>query len=394
MKNWQKIIFPYALVFYETILYLANDMYLPGLPTIAKDLQAPKDMVQYTLSLWFLGTCSFQIFLGPLSDYWGRRQVLVGGAVLFVISTVMCVISETIEMLLLARFLQGAVVGTVAVAGYSAIHEFYDSKRTVQLLSLMASIIVLAPAIGPVIGAWIMEFYSWRFIFSVLAALGGVGMVGIYFSMPKAKVTYRAKGLLRNVLRDYKRLMTNRLFMKYALSFCFIISSFFIWIVEGPFVIIEGLKLEPKVFGWMQLMIFGCFGVGAQITKALIKKKPVSYVVRLSMLVIMLGAGVFIFLSLVSHNWLVITGGVMLVSAGASMAFGSLNRLAIEASEGSMGNRTAAFSLLVSGIGTFASFVMTLFNNRTFFNLAVVMTMFLLVGIALIWPGSRRIRFA
>ena len=393
MKNWQKLIFPYALVFYEAILYLANDMYLPSLPTIARDLGTSKDMVQYTLSMWFLGTCSLQIFLGPLSDYFGRRQVLVWGAILFVVSTGMCVVSDSIEMLLFARFLQGAVVGTVAVAGYAAIHEFYESKKTVQLLSVMASIIVLAPAIGPVIGAWVMDFYSWRIIFSILALLGIVGVIGIYFSMPKAKITFRGRGLVRNVFRDYRRLMANKAFMKYALSFCFIISSFFIWIVEGPFVIIEGLKLEPKIFGWMQIMIFGCFGVGAQVAKVLIKKYPVSRLIRLSMMIVMLGAGVFMFLSLVSQNWLIITGGVMLISSGAAMAFGSLNRLAIEASEGSMGNRTAAFSLLVSAIGTFASFVMTLFNNRTFFNLSLVMTVFLLVGVALIWPGSRRIRF-
>ncbi|OFW69420.1 MAG: hypothetical protein A2065_00565 [Alphaproteobacteria bacterium GWB1_45_5] len=75
------------------------------------------------------------------------------------------------------------------------------------------------------------------------------------------------------------------------------------------------------------------------------------------------------------------------------MAFGSLNRLAIEASTVTMVNRTAVFSLLVSAIGTLACFVMTLFNNHTFLNLSFVMTAFLILGAALIWPGSKRIRF-
>jgi Bcr/CflA subfamily drug resistance transporter len=392
MRNWQKLIFPYALVFYEAVLYLANDMYLPSLPAIARDLKTSQDMVQYTLALWFLGTCSLQVFLGPLSDYFGRRQVLVWGSGLFFGSTLMCTLSHSIEMLLFARFLQGSVVGTVVVAGYAAIHEFYDSRRTVQLLSIMASIIVLAPAVGPVIGAWILEFYSWRVIFSLLAGMGAIGVIGIYFSMPKDIL--RTKVSIEKVIQDYKSILSNRLFLKYALSFGFIISSFFIWIVEGPFVIIEGLKLEPSVFGWMQVLIFGSFGIGAQLAKRLIKKQSVAELVRFSMMIIMGGACAFMLLSLVTNNLYWIVSSVVMISVGASMAFGSLNRLAIEASEASMGNRTAAFSLLVSAVGTFASFVMTLFNNRTFLNLSVVMAVFIVGGVALIWPKSKKIRFS
>ncbi|HCI49082.1 MAG: hypothetical protein A2977_00550 [Alphaproteobacteria bacterium RIFCSPLOWO2_01_FULL_45_8] len=392
MKNGQKLIFPYALVFYEAVLYLANDMYLPSLPRIARDLGTSQDMVQYTLSLWFMGTCSLQIFLGPLSDRFGRRLILVWGAVLFFVSTCFCAMADSIEMLLVARFFQGSVVGTVTVAGYAAIHEFYDSRRTVQLLSIMASIIILAPAVGPILGAWVIEFYSWRVIFFVLAGWGALGVVGLYFTMPKGGS--RRKIRIKGVIEDYKSLMRNSSFLKYALGFCFILSSFFIWIVEGPFVIIEGLKLSPTVFGWMQLFVFGCFGVGAQIAKILIKKRPVSELVRLSILVTLSGAGLFVWMSLMmSTHWVLITAAVMVISLGASMAFGSLNRLAIEASTVTMVNRTAVFSLLVSAIGTLACFVMTLFNNHTFLNLSFVMTAFLILGAALIWPGSKRIRF-
>ncbi|OFW69036.1 MAG: hypothetical protein A2065_01365, partial [Alphaproteobacteria bacterium GWB1_45_5] len=305
MKNGQKLIFPYALVFYEAVLYLANDMYLPSLPRIARDLGTSQDMVQYTLSLWFMGTCSLQIFLGPLSDRFGRRLILVWGAVLFFVSTCFCAMADSIEMLLVARFFQGSVVGTVTVAGYAAIHEFYDSRRTVQLLSIMASIIILAPAVGPILGAWVIEFYSWRVIFFVLAGWGALGVVGLYFTMPKGGS--RRKIRIKGVIEDYKSLMRNSSFLKYALGFCFILSSFFIWIVEGPFVIIEGLKLSPTVFGWMQLFVFGCFGVGAQIAKILIKKRPVSELVRLSILVTLSGAGLFVWMSLMmSTHWVLI----------------------------------------------------------------------------------------
>jgi hypothetical protein len=222
--------------------------------------------------------------------------------------------------------------------------------------------------------------------------MGAIGVIGIYFSMPKDIL--RTKVSIEKVIQDYKSILSNRLFLKYALSFGFIISSFFIWIVEGPFVIIEGLKLEPSVFGWMQVLIFGSFGIGAQLAKRLIKKQSVAELVRFSMMIIMGGACAFMLLSLVTNNLYWIVSSVVMISVGASMAFGSLNRLAIEASEASMGNRTAAFSLLVSAVGTFASFVLTLFNNITFLNLSVVMAVFIVGGVALIWPKSKKIRFS
>lgn len=391
MKNWQKLVFPYALVFYEAVLYLANDMYLPSLPAIARDLKTSQDMVQYTLSLWFLGTCSLQIFLAPLSDYFGRRSILMWGAILFLASTALCAVSESITMLLFARFWQGAVVGTVAVAGYAAIHEFYESRRTVQLLSLMASITILAPAVGPIIGAWIVDFYSWRSVFAMLTGMGALGMIGIYVSMPKGET--RRHISMGNVIQDYKDMMKNASFLKYALSFCFIISSFFIWIVEGPFIVIEGLKQEPTVFGWMQLFVFGCFGVGAQIASRLIRKRSVAFLIRFSLIVILIGILLLVGMSMVTQNLYFITAAIMTISLGASMTFGSLNRLAIEASAVSMVHRTAIFSMLVSGVGTFACFVMTFFNNRTFLNLSLVMAGFIVVGVLLIWPGSKKIRF-
>ncbi|MDC0349264.1 multidrug effflux MFS transporter [Alphaproteobacteria bacterium] len=392
MKNFQRLFFPYALVFYEAILYLSNDMYLPSLPNIAQELRTSQDMAQYTLAIWFLGTCTLQLFLSPLSDRFGRRPMLLWGCLLFFISNLVCAYAETIEGLLLGRFLQGSVVGTVTVVGYAAVHEFYDSKKTVQLLSIMASIIVLAPAVGPILGAGILEYTSWRFIFQILAGMGVLGGIGIYILMPKDKAE-KKEIILKRVMSQYGSLLKNKSFMRYGMAFCIILSSFFIWIVESPFVIIEGLKRDPSVFGWAQVFVFGCFGVGSQIAKVLIREKPVSYVIRLAIFTLISGGLLFVLASTFTSNLYLIVAAVTVVSLGASISLGSLNRLAIESSDVTMVSRTAVLSLLVSITGTIASFVMTLVNNRTFFNLSIVMFLFVLAGVALIWPGSKKIKF-
>ncbi len=161
-------VFPFILVFYEITNYLANDMYLPALPSIANDLQISAHYAQMILTAWFLGTASLQLILGSISDRMGRRPVLLGGGVVFVISTFVCAVTSNIHVLLLACFFQGCSVGTLGTAGYSSIHESFEQRKAIQILAIMGSVTVLAPAFGPLVGGLILNFLNWRWIFGIL----------------------------------------------------------------------------------------------------------------------------------------------------------------------------------------------------------------------------------
>src|SRR3990167_10673607 len=104
MKERHWLLFPLVFVAYETTCYLANDMYLPALPSIALDLQADQHLAQLTLTWWFVGTATFQLLLGPLADRYGRRSVLFGGGLLFITSLWVCVFTNNIYVMIVARF--------------------------------------------------------------------------------------------------------------------------------------------------------------------------------------------------------------------------------------------------------------------------------------------------
>lgn len=299
--------------------------------------------------------------------------------------------APTIEILLLARFLQGSVVSTVTVVGYAAVHELYTSKKTVKLLSIMASVILIAPASGPIVGSWVLEFFSWRVIFYLISALGVLGALGIYLFMPNDGV--RQQISFQAVIQDYKALIKNGRFMRYGIGLSILISTFFVWIVESPFVIVSGLKHAPSVFGWAQLFVFGSFGVGSQIAKFLVDRMHISSLIRLTMGIIFIGMLSFVCATYLTNNLYWIVGTMMLISIGASQTFGTLNRLAVESSAVTMVSRTALISLMISFMGTLASFTMTLFNNQTFFNMALVIAGFLCVGLCLIIPGIKTMAF-
>src|SRR5437763_170719 len=138
MNTKEKIfaLFPFIFVFYEVTNYLANDMYLPALPTLTGDLNTTIHLAQLTLSTWFFGTASMQLILGPLSDRFGRRPILLGGGLVFIIATLICALSTNIHTLIMARFFQGCAVCSVVTAGYSTIHEIYEHTQAIRILAV------------------------------------------------------------------------------------------------------------------------------------------------------------------------------------------------------------------------------------------------------------------
>src|SRR3990167_5046784 len=117
------ILFPVLLALYEICTYLSNDAYLPALPHIAHDLFTSNHLVQLTLTTWFMGSASMQLFLGPIADRIGRRPVLLLGGLVFIAVTTGCAITNNIYTMLVLRFIQGATITSMIVAGYATIHE-------------------------------------------------------------------------------------------------------------------------------------------------------------------------------------------------------------------------------------------------------------------------------
>ena len=157
--------FPLLMVCYEISAYLSNDMYLSALPQMAIDFNITQHIAQLTLTAWFLGAASMQLILGPASDQYGRRPVLLLGGLCFVIAAVVSALTTDLTTLLISRFFQGCATCSVVVAGYAAIHELYEHKEAIRVLARMSSITILAPALGPLVGGLILQTVGWRFIF-------------------------------------------------------------------------------------------------------------------------------------------------------------------------------------------------------------------------------------
>jgi len=250
------------IIVYTLILFLSNDAYLPALPVVMKDLSATYHSTQLSLTTWFLGSACIQLFLGPISDKYGRRPCVLVGAVIFILASVSCAISQNITIFLLARLFQGASVASMLVAGYACIHEYFDSEQAVKVLGKMNSVTVLAPALGPLLGALLLFVMNWRSIFMLLGLAAVLCLIGLIFKLPET-IKERHSLHLMTLLKQYKKVITNRGFFFNSLSYCVLFAGLIVWITAGPFIVIDLFKLNTVYFAVFQGIIFGCFILGS-----------------------------------------------------------------------------------------------------------------------------------
>ncbi len=387
-------IFPILIAFYEMIAYLSNDMYLPALPQMTASLSTTAMLTQMSLTTWFLGAASMQLGLGPLSDKYGRKPILLWGGVIFVIATLICAMTSDIYTLLIARFFQGCAVCSVTVAGYAAIHELYDQKEAMKALALMGSITVLAPAFGPLFGSVMLKLFDWRGIFGLLAVLAVIALTMLYKWMPETLPPEKRHSIkIKTIGHHYGVIVKNRHFMLTSLAFCTTFGAMIAWIAMGPFLVIDAFHYSPLMFGIFQAMVFGSFIIGARCVKIGLQKFSVNKLITIAICISLLGATLSLIFSLaLQEDLFYFIIALMLFTFGSAFSFAPLQRLAIEASTAPMGARMAILSTMMSGSGTIGSLLAGYFYFGTTLSLACITVISAIVALLCIRYGGIHIK--
>jgi DHA1 family bicyclomycin/chloramphenicol resistance-like MFS transporter len=234
----------------------AIDMYLPALPAIGRNLQASTSAVQMSLTVFFIALSLGQSIYGPLSDMIGRKAPLYLGLILFAIGSIGCALAPNIEVLIGLRFVQGIGACAGMVIPRAIVRDLHTGVDATRLMSLLMLVFSISPILAPLTGSFVIQLGGWRSVFWAVLAAAVVGCLilsGVTETRPK---TERANSSVRGVIAAYGLLLRDRHFLGLAFIGAFGISSFFVYLSNSPFVLIEHYHLSPRLYSL-------CFSVNA-----------------------------------------------------------------------------------------------------------------------------------
>ncbi|WOH83692.1 multidrug effflux MFS transporter [Bradyrhizobium sp. BEA-2-5] len=224
---------------------LAMDMMLPALPNIGTAFQIPvANHLQLVLSTFLIGFGAGQFVMGPLSDRFGRRPVLLGGMAVYAVASVLAVAAPSFETLLLARALQGLGTAATRVIATSIVRDCYVGRRMASVMSLAMMVFIAVPVIAPSFGQAVLLVTAWRGIFVVLMLYGVIALAWSAMRMPETLPLELRKSLaIPEVLSAFRQTITNRQTLGYALAAGGVQGSLFAFVFSSQQIFTEIFKL-------------------------------------------------------------------------------------------------------------------------------------------------------
>jgi DHA1 family bicyclomycin/chloramphenicol resistance-like MFS transporter len=229
---------------------LSVDMYLASLPSIGRLLDAPTSQVQLTISAYLVGFACAQVFYGPLSDRHGRRPVLMAALGIYLLATVACAFSFSIEMLIGARFVQALGGSGASVLARTIVRDMYEGTRVGRELARMAAIMALAPLVAPLIGGVLQTAFGWRSNFVALFLFDAAALTMVWLLLPE---TLRQRApepvSIGSTLRSYRRFLKDKGFVIHLGIATCCLCGLFAWISSAAFVLQDIYGLSALAFG-------------------------------------------------------------------------------------------------------------------------------------------------
>jgi DHA1 family bicyclomycin/chloramphenicol resistance-like MFS transporter len=252
---------------------LATDLYLPTLPGIAAAFAANPAQVQWTLSFFVIAFGTWQLVVGPVSDRFGRRPVVLAGIVTYGAASVLCALAPSIEVLVAARVLQAIGACSCVVGARGLVRDLFAPSEGARLTARAATWLSLAPLAAPIVGAWLFERFGWRSAFIALAAFAGALLALNLFKLRESNQQRNPHALhLRPMWATYRRVSASPVFRAYTAVAAVSYAGLFAFISGSSFVLQGVLELRPQEFGFTFSMMVAGYLIGTLVCRRIVAR--------------------------------------------------------------------------------------------------------------------------
>jgi DHA1 family bicyclomycin/chloramphenicol resistance-like MFS transporter len=247
-----------ALVAVSALSPFAINAIVPSLPAIGQHFGASYGRVQLVLSMFLASVAVAQIFIGPVSDRFGRRPVLLAGFAIFVAASVAAPFAPTIDALIAMRIVQGASGCVGIVLGRAIVRDLFERRQAASMLGYVTMGLAVAPMVAPSVGGLLQEFFGWTAIFWFMVAFG-LACLGItWWMIPETNRSPTSRLTVGSLATDFRKLLGSTDFLLFTASSSLSSGVFFSFLGGTPYVAEHLLGLTPSVYGlWFGLIAVG-----------------------------------------------------------------------------------------------------------------------------------------
>ena len=267
---------------------ISETIFTPSLPEIASSYQVSMSSAQLTLSIYFLAFAFGVFFWGWLSDIVGRRPAMIYGIVLYGIGSLLCYTSQSIEFLLVARFIQAFGASTGSVTTQTILREAFTGNKRHELFAQISAALAFTPAVGPLIGGFVGNYFGFRIVFLTLVLMALAIFAYTVTSLPETfDVSERKKVALWPIVI---RFLKNPKVLTYGFLIGTINGILFSYYAEAPFIFIEKFGLSPSIYGFLGIVIAGASILGALLSKKLLGTHQAEWIITLGLRIMLVGS--------------------------------------------------------------------------------------------------------
>ncbi|WP_417523077.1 multidrug effflux MFS transporter [Marinovum sp.] len=244
-----------TLILLAGLAALAMNIFLPSLPGMTAYFETDYRLMQLSVAIYLGVNACLQLVVGPMSDYMGRRPVILGGLMIYLVATLGCILAPNVTIFLICRMAQASVV-VAMVLSRAVVRDIVPQDQAASMIGYVTMGMAVVPMIGPMVGGVLDEIWGWKASFWLLFVAGVATFWLAWRDLGETKM--RSGQTLLRQFQDYPELLRAPRFWGYALAAGFSSGAFFAYLGGAPFVGTEVFNLDPAVLGLM----FGAPAVG------------------------------------------------------------------------------------------------------------------------------------
>jgi len=374
------------VITYAVVAYLiATDIYTPSMPSITRYFGATEDLIQLTMASFMLGAFASTLCSGALAENFGRRRIFIGGQLLSVLVSFLCIVVQDPYLLIVARFLQGLGCAVASVIGFSAVQDNYSPKESARIFSVMGAAFAVIPALAPTLGGHLDQLWGWRSNFMAIFFFLSCSCLlsYLFFHLPE-KNDQRVPSNLSQVLKTYASILRNKKFLRYGMMNPIFISGEWFYLTILPFYFIQVIGVSAPVYGYYLGAMLVSYAIGTYLATKLIDSIGHDKTIKLAFMTSIWGGGGLLITHVCfpkSPEAVAVCIGIYLIGQGLSFTPSITKTLeSFDSIRASASSVRSSISALFAVLGTLAA---SFFNDFTLIPLGLYIIFLSLAGLFL-----------